>query len=399
VQPGGTGVPDVLAQPSGWSQGISLPGSGDLSDSNVMETGVGNIVIISVLGDTYAVDLDANSMLWSLPGYTYWVTLPDGTGVVTEDASGQVGKVDVQTGQVNVIGALPTDSDIEYVSSTLVVTDSMNEGQYCARLLTALDTCQWQASDDIVWGTRVFGDGHWFSTADGVFDLTTGQLAPFGKDSYVDDSGIGTVYYDGPDGGVTRLSTDAKSGATALQPWDTANDLALAPPTAVSGWVDPDTLDAPLIYAHGQTDSGGYLLTAYSWQTGQQVWWAAPKLVEGDPGLWSFGDYVQVWIDAQDSPAHPNRPPSAIINSTNGQVLWLGSDRMVAMAGQQVVYVGSAEPYDNGGTLDAYDGQSGDFSHLWSINAPEAQVQFVGVAGRIIALSCTSGQIWVLNTK
>jgi len=343
------------------------------------------------------VDLDSNAVLWSLTGYTYWVTRDDGTGIVSEDTSGQIGTVDIKTGQFTAIGTLPPDSDIEYVNASLVITDSMSDEKYCARQLTALNTCQWQASDEIVWGARVFGGGRWFSTTDGVYDLTTGQLAPFGKDNFVDETGNGTVYYDGPADGVGRFSTDAKSGTEMFQLWDTANNQGLAPATAISGWVDPDTFDAPLIYAHGTTDDGTYLLTAYSWQTGQQAWWAAPKLVEGDPGLWFFGNYVQVWMDVQSKPAHPDWPASAIMDSRTGQVLWQGSDRMVATAGQQVVYVGSSGPYVNGGTLDAYDGVSAGFDHLWSITAPEPEVQFMGVAGRIIALSCTTGQIWVLT--
>jgi len=392
----GTGVPDLLTQPASWSPGIPLPGSDDLSYSDVIETGIGSIVVIDSLSELYAVDLAANDVVWSLAGYSYWITLDDGTGIVSDDASGQIAKVNVQTGQLDVVGTLPSGYDIEYLNADVVVTDSINEGTYCARPMTALDTCLWQASDDIVWGTRVFGNGRWFSTVDGVFDLTTGQPASFGKDSVVDETSVSAVYYDGPDGGVQRFDTDSNNN-TVLQLWDTQNNQALSSPTPITGWVDPDTYDAPLIYAHGQTTDSEYRLSAYSWQTGQLVWWASPKLVEGDPGLWLFGNYIQVWMDAQDKPAHPDRPASAIINSQGGQILWQGDDMMVAMAGQRVVYVGSDQPYTCGSTLDAYDGQASGLPQLWSVDAPEDEVQFQGVASRVIALSCSSGQMWVLQ--
>jgi len=396
-EPVGHGVPDILQQPSGWSSAIPLDASADLSDSSVIETGIRNIVVVNSSSNLRAVDLTSATVLWSLSGYTYWITLDDGTGIVSNDGNGQIAKVDIQTGELSVLGTVPSGANVDYVDADVVITESFDQGQYCARTMANLDTCQWQASDDPVWGSAVFGGGKWVNTSDGVFNIATGQPAPFGKDSIMDEENINTVYYDGPEGGVGRFSVDQKSGDTVFQPWDTQNDVGLTAPVKISGWVDPQTYDYPWLFVHGDATGSKYSLTAYSWQTGEKVWQASPGLVEGDPGLWVFGNYAQVTIDAQDKPAHPDRPSSAIIDGLTGNILWKGNDKMISMAGQQAVYVGSDQPFTCSGTLAAYDGQNDGFPLLWTMSAPEDQVQFQAAAGHVVALSCTSGQMWVLR--
>jgi len=361
----------------------------------VIDTGIPNEIIVDSLLALQAVDLSTMKVLWSIEESSYGVTLDDGTGVVIEDETHTVGRVDLRTGKLTPMGTVPTGDSIVAVTDQYIVTESSTTNQYCGRALTSLISCQWKAPASIS-GPVVFG-GHWINTEKGVYDIDTGSLAMFGGDAFDDDTGNNTVFYAGTADAVGRFSISPDDGSWIFQPWDTDLDQATGSPVDIQGYIDPAFWDAPWLLASGDAADMANMLTAYSWQTGEQLWSTPLQLVDGAvPTYWVHQNYVQVWMEVQETPKHPDRPTTAIIDGRTGVIVWQGSGRDTIAAGQQAVYLAAGSPFSFTGALEAYDGHSDGFPLLWAMDAPEKKVQFQTVAGRIIALSST-GKLYVLQ--
>jgi len=389
------GVPDILTQPSGWSQPAPLQVDKSPVYRAVIDTGIPNEIIVDSLLALQAIDLTTMNVLWSIEESTYGVTLGDGTGVVIEDETHTVGRVDLKTGKLTPMGSVPTGDGIIAVTSTYIITESSKTNQYCGRLLTNLISCQWNAPASIS-GPIVFG-GHWINTEQGVYDIDTAAPAMFGGDAYDDDTGNATVFYAGPAGAVGRFSISPDDGSWVYQPWDTDMDQATGAAVTIQGYIDPSFWDAPWLLASGDNADMANMLTAYSWQTGEQLWSTPLELVDGAvPAYWVHQNFVQIWMEVQETPTHPDRPTTAVVDGRTGVIVWQGGGRDTVAAGDQVVYLAVGTPFDFDTALEAYDGHADGFPVLWTMAAPEKKVEFETVAGYIVALSST-GKLYVLQ--
>ena len=387
-------VPDVSVQPSGWSVPVALKMADD-SGYQVTDTGVGSIVVIESWHDLQAVDLDSLKVLWSLSDGSYWTTLDDGTAVVS-DGHNVFFNVDVRTGKMVKLGAIPSGEQViltdghEVISATYT-GDPGGFRHYCARALGGSGDCQWQAvggNTDI--GLDVFGDGRWISTDGGIYDVTTGGLASFGAAAGVDPS---TYFFTGPAGGVVRISSvpnDDGTVSTYLQAWDTDNDVGLGTATLMTGSVVWSSFSAPLLLSY---DDQQQVLAAYSWTTAQQLWRLPLRHGDGEPAFQVFGGITQVWTD---QPSEPGRPQSLVIDNATGAVLWQGDQFRVIAAGQQVVYMAQCDEAGNyGSSVYAFDT---GFNKLWSEAGPTDPVDLYVLAGHVLAVAPSTGQLWVLQT-
>ena len=390
-----TGVPDIVTQPSGWSQAVPLEAASDPVYRDVIDPGVDNLIIVDSLLALQAIDLNTLGVLWTIEGYTYGVTLDDGSGVVIEDEDHTVARVDLKTGRLTPMGSVPVGDGIIAVTDQYLITESSTTNQYCARQLTSLLNCQWKAPASIS-GPVVFG-GHWLNTAAGVYDISTGALAMFGGDAYDDSTGTKTVFYAGQADAVGRFSVSPDGGSWIFQPWDTDQDQALGAPVTIQGYIDPAFWDAPWLLSSGDNAQMANMLTAYSWQTGEQLWSTPLSLIDGSvPAFWVHQNYVQVWMEVQETPKHPDRPTTAIVDGRTGVIVWQGDGRDTVGAGQRMVYLATGSPFNWAATLEAYDGGADGLPVLWTMDAPEKKVEFYAVAGQILALSST-GKLYVLQ--
>ena len=400
-------IPDIVTKPSGWSSPVQLSGIDDWTYAEAIDTGVDNIILVQADDTLQAVDLDTLTVLWENTLFLLTlVTLDNGIAIVEADDY-QLAFVELRTGVTTPIGILPNDDTIEYIDGQLVITSNWEPGtpvHLCARSFTNLGTCAWQADANDDEAARVFGDGQWVNTADGVRDLLTGEHATFGADdSWVPiDNGNAGVFYTGSSDDIVRFEYPADGSETTITPWDPITDKAKWPTVKLSGWVDPQSFNSSVILVQDES-SRELSISAYSRQTGQKLWWKSPKLLVGRPVYTSFNNLIYLSIETQDSKQpDPNRRGSAIIDAQTGRMSVNQTNYRAIEAGQRVVYLVNTDNLDaNFWQLYAGDSQSSNLAKLWSIKSPAAisgyLISFSAIANHVIGIAQETKQLWVLQ--
>ena len=388
----GSRVPDLSAPPTGWSAPVALDMVADAS-YQVIDTGVGATAAIESGQNLQAVDLSSMTVLWSLKDGSYWATLDDGTAVVS-DGSNVFFNVDMRTGKMTRIGAIPAGEQVIVTDGHEVIsaTYGMDPGgfrHYCARLLGGSSQCQWQAiGGNMDVSLDLFGGGHWISAGGDVYDVTTGALASFGVANGQDTS---TYYFTGPAGGVVRISSVSDSDGvvkTYVQAWDTDHDVGVGTPTLMVGAEVWSSFGSPLLLSY---DDQQQVLAAYSWTTAQELWRVPLHPGYGTPTFRVFDGMTEV---ITDQPSASGRPQTQVLDNATGAVLWQGDQYSVIAAGQSVVYMAQCDDTGCGAALDAFDT---GFNQLWSMAGPVASVEFDALAGHVVAVSQATGQLWALQ--
>jgi len=395
-------VPDMLAKPSGWTSGTALPSPGDSTYHNVIDTGIGSIVILEAAEVVTAVDLDGPAVLWPAEMSWYLLTLDNGTGILVNDEN-ELSYVDLRTGGMTLIGSLPAaidgghnwDDEILVINERLVLTVSFDYSDdpattYCARSFTDLGVCLWEKRMQGC-PPPVFGDGQWLNTEYGVLDVETGQPAPFGS-----DGDCSLVYYGGPADGVVRLEYHyaPKGGIDyrIVQSWDTVRDAPHGSAVHMESINSASWQSAWLLEPKYDDEGQATSLAAYSWQAGTQLWDAKLKPTAGGSWLKSCGRFVQMSVRVEES--SDDRFSTAVIDGQVGKVVWQAkSSRSIGMAGNQVVYMLSY----GSDTIHARDGLSDKFPELWSMKAPKSDALFMAATDRIFAISNDTSQLWLLQ--
>ena len=416
----GPRIPIIREEPKGWSAPVKMTVSKDVYFSDVVDTGTSDIVVVGSRDNLQAVELGSTTILWTVTGYYYRATLDNGTGLVStenvhfpDEAKGvEYLLIDLLTGALTPISAAIGDESIYHVWNGVIITQSVS--RICARRMENIGHCQWQAAvmEDFNFARfqnipTVFGDGRWINTKDGVFDLETGRQASFGSDVFageydgdeLDDSK--DVMYTGPSDGVVRVSKN-KKGDQVIQPWDTQLDRPKADPLTANGFFLFECLSADHFLIMLESSGSSLVLGAYSWQTGKQVWKSSLKLRDGIPYFWVYENVLHIWIEGHISVKYPDRPRDAILAIQTGESLWLGNKRLSVEKAAEVLYAVNGEyGYDDfddkGAKLYAFDSAAESLPALWSVAAPGKGVGYYFMAYHIFALSCATGELWVLQ--
>jgi len=392
----GPRIPVIREQPEGWSAPMTVKASGDQFYGRVLDTGIGQLIVVQLGDSISAVDLGQMKTLWSISGYHYSGTVGDGVGVLM-NKDRQYRCVDLITGAMTPFIEMAAKELMDYIGNGVIVTQL--DDRYCARRPNDLDTCEWQArvtSSYLFFQSEVFGDGRWINTGDGVFNIEAGKRAPFGSDvfvSEVDDDWSGVVYA-GPIDAVVKITYGDEQ--IVIQPWDTDRDRPKADSVTIRGYIVSESLDAAYLLTEELTDQYRPIVRAYSWQTGKQLWKTSLKLIGGSvPCYWLHEGVIHLWMEVQETPRDPSLPRAAIIDFQTGKVLFLGDKYHIVATGEEVIYASGG-----GGKgvqqLQAFDGAN-DFAALWSTQAPGRRVEFQALAHNVIAFSEETGDLWVLQ--
>jgi len=395
-----------MTEPAAWSKAIHVGEEYMSYYNDVIDTGVGGIVILGLTDSIEAVDLDAPEVLWTMTNgdsyYLYFGTLDDGSGLVL--TSGPVLMVDLRSGETIETDALEYGERVVAIDDGLIITaiQTDTENEYCGHSQTDFSAgCLWTVGirnlDEQPMIPMVFGDGRWMNAADGVFDIFTGEMASFGADS------TGSVYYAGPRDGVVRVSMGK---ATAqMQPWDTTNGRALSAAVEIKGdlttWIQNDqpNKDRPWLLTQEYSDSSTLVLRAYSWQTGQMLWETPMKLgkwTSSCAGLEISSSTIMVLmnITLADPPIDCSNPQYAVVDGGTGRVLVQRKQDFNAVgAGSRVVYLAESPDW----ALVAHDMASSGFDTLWTMPVPGESAGYVAAAGHIFAWSYDDDELWVLQ--
>ena len=384
-------VQDITTTPSGWASPINL----DLTDSAsypVIDTGVDSIIIVASPGHITALDLGGRKVLWQVAGATYWVTFDDATGLIS-NSENTFYRINIRTGKTTKLGTLPSGDRPVYAAGDVVISDisEVNPGgvfNYCARKLSDPGNCLWQAT----WfsgseAARVFGDGRWINTDNGVYDIAAGEPASFGAAPNTDANQ--QVFFAGPADHVLKITINyGDKTTTTLQPWDTLADKALSQSVTTTGILVPDSYTSSALLMYSADDRS---VAAYSWSTGWLLWRSQVGVVTNvAPNTWVFDSCIQVLTQSPDGQPDPGPTQTAVLDSASGRELWRGSTYRVVQSSDKVVYM-------DGNALFAFDTTMPGFHQLWSVAAPATGVEYHVLAHHIVALSRTTGQLWVLN--
>jgi len=413
----GSRIPVIREQPKGWSAPVKLTVSDDIYFTDVVDTGIGDIVIVESRGNVQAIELGTQRILWTVVGYYYRDTIDNRIGLVGRSQAEEVEYlfIDLRTGALTPINEIPSGEIIEHIWNGVIVTVSGNH--YCARQIDDISNCQWRArmldndfhTANIGSFLVVFGDGRWINTMDGVFDLELGGRASFGSDVFVADQDDDEpnyekdVMYAGPSGGVVRV-TVKNDDSLVIQPWDTDQNRSKAKAVTLRGYIAADSLTAGYLFTDDSTEKQEYVLRAYSWQTGQQLWKISPTLKSGMPCHWFFQDISHLHMEVQvRKPLNPNSPRNVIFVNETGKILWIGDEYIAVQNSEEVVYAvdrGLQWWFDDdheGMPFHAFDSTAGNFIKLWSIDAPGRGIAYHLLAYHVIALSYATGELWVLQ--
>ena len=238
----------------------------------------------------HGMDLRTGTEIWSKSGNRYnTIVAGDNDGLVLE-LSNKLMVVDPTTGQVTAQVSLSQYKHLLWAGNGLILTEDSDKDVLCVSTVKFPGRCLWKAPylsgslgncpDSKAYG-YMFGD--WVNTGKGVRDLATGHRAGFGKDA--GENGKVLTYYCGIPGRVYKVtvSTDLQTSGTSYQLWDTDTDSAISAPLADPiYWVDPDS-DVFTIYHQGSSPIDRSTVTAYNWQTGEQLW-RVPVNMRGSNG-------------------------------------------------------------------------------------------------------------------
>lgn len=401
-----SGLPDFTSQPT-WAPSVQVSPPPGATDATVSDSGVDGVAIINwVTQDSsnpvQAVNLNTSKLLWTMITNGYLDSDGTGTVFVGDLQNGTMKVVDVLTGQVVTSLNMPL-FDVLYYDDTMVITQAAESGNICASLKTSPDVCVWSASSWLAAGPVAFGGGQWINTPQGVVDIATGSSAPFGSDagSHCADSSCDpdqdvTVLYAGPQpDSIVRLTViysdlQVDHDIWTLQGWDATTGTSKGAAIDLHAVPAIDDWDASAFYAINFDQPGQNVLTAYSWQTGQQLWQATPTGATIDYvvslGKTVYGGDVLVVYGSQGTESET----STVFDATNGQQLWTGSDFFSVGAGQHVAYLLKA------GILYAFDTNSSSFAQLWSLPLPADDARIYALGTSIVAISSSTGQIWTL---
>jgi len=338
------------------------------------------------------IDLATMTSLWHSREPWGGMTGPGVLGAETGDPH-EVRVVDVRTGTT--IGAAPLGADetVVALAGGWVVTTDMVASSLCVRAVTDLTRCAWTQTAGSGTGPvlpDLIGRGTWLETGSGVFDLATGAPASFGADgtAALADAAPGAdtrITYSGDDPVYRVVSPLDYSGPGTTQRWDTATDAAAS---AALPLCQPGACLGSTIAVTG--DDTYSSLTAYSWETGRQLWQVA-------------GSDCRAIVGGSTVLALHGETPVALSAAT-GSTLWTGDP------GETLVATGTrVAVYDSGnGRLVARDAASPDLAELWMIGAPVGapvddpssigpSLVFSQIAGHVVAFAPVSGTLWVLR--
>ena len=386
-------VPDVTAASSGWSQPLALDMADD-ADYQVIDTGIDGIVAVESEHNLQVIDLGSWKVLWSLKDGSYWITLDDGTAVVS-NGNNVFFNADVRTGKMTRIGAIPAGEQVIVTDGHEVIsaTYGMDPGgfrNYCARALGGSQDCQWQATGgNMDSGLDLFGDGHWISAGGNIYDVTTGALASFGT---ADGQDASRYFFTGPAGRVVRINWVTNNDGTDVsyvQAWDTEHDVGVGTQTQMIGTAVWSSFSAPMLLSY---DDQQQVLAAYSWTTAHEMWRVPLRHGDAAPEFQVFDGITQVWTG---QPSEPGRPQSLVIDNATGATLWQGDQYRVIATGQQVVYMVQCD--EDGHYFATLYGFDTGFNQLWSVAGPVDPVDLYVLADHVLAVSPTTGQLWVLE--
>ena len=397
-------VPDILTMPTGWSKVVKVKEPFDWNNSVVIDTGIEDIVLLAQMESLQAVDLSVPRVLWTTALYRYRATLGNGLGVISDKNYDNLSFVDLRTGQLRAITQFSHDDHIEYVGDNGVLTTDSGTNQLCVRRYENISQCEWRAKVGPEDGNAplVFGGGQWVNTGEGVYDLVTGEKAPFGA-----DSGHESVFYAGSRDTVIRVVDNGSS--SIIQPWNTLTDLALSDPVTLQGyllgfstyWFDGE--DWPWILVESFADHSAANISAYSWRTGQQLWESQLSLGKDTMScyiLQTFDAVIGISMDTvkSEESLDCHAPDEAVVSSQTGQVLMHRDYINIAGASPQVAYLSFPASGSTRHVLHAYDMGSSSFDELWKFDGPgKGWFHYVTVANHIMAWSMDKGQLWVLE--
>lgn len=397
---------DSSSQLSPWGPAMRVqvpPGTTNLT----VGPAAGTIVVIGWWSDELdgamqAVDLSTWQPLWSMNA-VYDGSVAMGRNLVfVSDDNFSLRAVDAKTGVV--LAALNPDQDnlvyVTYEDNSVVVTRGYEGYNLCGRLVDDLTSCAWEANALEV-GPTVF-DYKWVNVDGGVLDLS-GEPAPFGADamqgSAIDDlsvttvyeSGVPTVFYAGSSGlGYLRFEVlpgqDPSDDPTyRMQSFDPATGKT-GPMTTMSGLPYPNTWDMLWLYSIKTADDGSSQVFAYDWATGQLGWQQSFSWTVAD--VYRFSNSLIVTQDDWDAEGDANL---VVLDPLTGQQRWSGQGFQVVGDDKRAAYL------VKDGVLYAFDETSPGFEQLWTEQLPADDAQVFAVDEQIVAVSMSTGRIWVLT--
>lgn len=374
---------DFLTTPH-WSAPLALT----VPDSGAAGVGDGIVVIFTKWRDqaadpvAQAVDVNTMTGLWrrDIPGK--WVLTGPSSVVLWPSQSGSIEVLDPRTGQTTATAPVSATDESVALGYGYLVTANTTTDTLCIRRVSDPGRCVWTQSGLPTgeFPASMIGNGRWLVTTHGVFDLASGEPAPFGADaSFVEPgepyvgSGATAVTYVGDDP-VLRETYDWSAGMVkTYQRWDTAGDSATsASITTGSGLCLGTTIAV--------TDAGDATTVAgYQWQTGQLVWHA--------DGAYCMGIVGTKAIIYEGG--------IAAVDVSTGTVAWRSGpdDTFTTAAGNRVAFVAS------GGQLVGRDTSTPDFAALWSIAVPSSEPELLIAVfdGRLVAFSSATSRLWRLE--
>jgi len=419
-------VPAIRGEPTPpptWSDPVPLQTPAgtaiDLSDSGVPGIAIAQGTPNEVpYWGTMISAIDTNTMetLWS-----YQVTTQDSMGysyniaagkLLAISSHGQLIVIDISTGHTTQMTKLDDQAvfpTIQFVNSNIVITDNSHHGM-CGRHWDNLSVCAWTSEATVIgqppWGRvymfsqtpapLAFSGGKWINTSAGVVDALTGAPAPFGADAQETDAfpQLHSVFYAGRDDNLIFrcvYDTDGNEETASCQRWDTASNSAVGATMSGTNFAENLAWDLPYLLI-----SDMYQMSAYSWDTGEQVW---TQQLDGMDAV-AVGDnlffgYQGSSDDGRSWSVEYN--PSYLVAADTGKILWTGGLAGVLGISQDVVYFYTFPDNSANGQVIAQDLNSRSKHPAWILDGPAPDTVLTMIDNRILAVSSSQQQIWSLT--
>ena len=263
---------------------------------DMLDVGLDTIAVVVNYDDVvtrkvtvHGMDLRTGTEVWSQSGTGHNVIGDGDSNGFALELDSKLMVLDLFTGKITAQVSLSQYQHLLWAGNGLILTEDAVKGVLCVATMRFPGRCVWKAPN--ISGSLgncpgssangyLFAD--WLNTGKGVRDLVTGKPAGFGRDAgykeatYKDGGNMDyvTTYYCGLPGRVykVRNSGNWSASVTSYQLWDTDTDSAISPPLDDPiYWIDPAS-PVFAVYHQGSAPLDRSTVTAYNWQTGEQLW-------------------------------------------------------------------------------------------------------------------------------
>jgi len=256
-------------------------------------------------------------MISLLTSYMDWGYSAKSGIQVAGESSNIVAAADNQIFSINISSALtpqsvhfPATMDLVSANSFYILAHDRINNNLCVTSRNILETsgwsCTWTAPfvalpqvdpTSVMANTYMFGSGRWINTGAGVRNTADGQPANFGADAGL--HGDTLTYYAGND---RFFKVVAGPDGTTWQPWDTASDEGVSPAVVAT---------RALMYTQADTyitvsDSGSPAVTAYDFESGNQLWQVPVSSTQASTLQLFFTDQVIIADGSKVTVYRPN---------------------------------------------------------------------------------------------